>query len=49
MADNALAGSEYAWSTFHRVLIKPPVLHMLGLRIWQGCEYARVTQGAEYL
>ena len=25
-----------------------PVLNMSGLRIWQGCEYARVTQGAEY-
>ena len=22
---------------------------MSGLRIWQGCEYARVTQGAEYV
>ena len=21
---------------------------MEGLKIWQGCEYARVTQGAEY-
>ena len=21
---------------------------MLGLKIWQGCEYARVTEGAEY-
>ena len=27
--------SEYAWSTFHRVLNKPPVLNMVGLRIWQ--------------
>ena len=26
---------EYTWSTFHRVLNKPPVLNMLGLRIWQ--------------
>ena len=33
--------------TFHRVLNMPPVL-MPGLRIWQGCEYAMVTQGAEY-
>ena len=41
-------GSEYAWSTLHRVLNKPPILNMLGLRIWQGCEYARATQGAEY-
>ena len=41
-------GSEYAWSTFHRVLNKSPVLNMLGLKIWQGCEYSRFTQGAEY-
>ena len=40
-------GSEYAWSLFDRVLSKPSVLNMLGLRIWQSCEYARVTQGAE--
>ena len=40
--------SEYAWSTFHIVLNKPPVLNMPGLRIWQGCEYARVTKGVEY-
>ena len=40
-------GSEHARSTFHRVLSKPPVLNMLGLRIWQGFEYAIVTQGAE--
>ena len=26
----------------------PPVLNMPGLDIWQGGEYARVTQGAEY-
>ena len=26
---------------------KSPVLSMSGLRIWQGCEYARNTQGAE--
>ena len=26
----------------------PPVLNMPGLGIWQGCEYARVTEGAEY-
>ena len=32
-------GSEYAWSTFYRVLTKSPVLNMAGLRIWQGCEY----------
>ena len=41
-------GSEYAWSMFHSVLTKPPVLTMPGLRIWQGYEYGRVTQGAEY-
>ena len=41
-------GSEYAWSTFHRGLNTPAVLNMLGLRMWQGCEYARVTQEAEY-
>ena len=46
---NALRqGSKYAWSTFHRVLYKLPVLNMQGLRIWQGCEYTRVTQDAEY-
>ena len=39
--------AEYAWSTFHMVLNNLPVLNMSGLRIWQGCEYARVTQGAE--
>ena len=41
-------GSEYSWSTFHRVLNKAAVLNMLGFRIWQGCKYARVTQGTEY-
>ena len=40
--------SEYACSMFYRVLNKPPVLNMQGLRIWQGFEYARVTQGAKY-
>ena len=45
MQSNALwQGSEYACSTFHSVSNKPPVLNMLELRIWQGCEYARVTQ-----
>ena len=29
-------------------LNQPPVLNMLGLKIWQGCEDARVPQGAEY-
>ena len=29
---------------FHRVLNNPPVLNMLGPRIWQGCKYARVTE-----
>ena len=44
--NNALwQDSEYAWSTFHRVLNRPPLLNMLRLRIWQCCEYARVTQG----
>ena len=37
-------GSQYVWSTFHRLLNKPQVLNMLGLRIWHGHEYARVTQ-----
>ena len=41
-------GSEYARSTFHSVLNKPLVLNMPELRIWQGCEYARVPQGAQY-
>ena len=46
--NNALwKGSEYAWSTFHMVLSKSPVLNMLERRIWQGSEYARVTKGAE--
>ena len=31
-------GSEYARSMFHRVLDKPPVLNMPGLRICQGYE-----------
>ena len=26
----------------------PPVLNVAGLRIWQGCEYVRVTQGSGY-
>ena len=26
----------------------PLVLNTPGLRIWQGCQYARVTHGAEY-
>ena len=45
-------GSEYAWSTFHGVLNKLPVLNILRLRIWQekmrwgqGC---RKKQSAEY-
>ena len=40
-------GSEYAWSKFYRVLNMPLVLNMPGLTVWQGCEYARDTQGAE--
>ena len=43
-----MAGFEYVWSTFHRVLNMSPVLNMSGLKIWQRCEYVRVTQGAEY-
>ena len=43
-----MAGFEYDWPTFHMALQKPPVLNMSGLKIWQGCEYARVTQGAGY-
>ena len=46
---NALwQGSKYAWSRYYKDLNRPPVLNMLGLRTLQGCEYARVTQGAEY-
>ena len=40
--------SEYAWSAFHSILNKPPILNMLGLRIWRGCECARVIQGAKF-
>ena len=47
--NNALRqGSEYAWSTFCRILNKSLVLNMIGLKIWQGYGYARVTHGAEY-
>ena len=44
-------GSEYALPSFYRALIKPLVLNKNtpGFRIRQGCEYARVTQGAEYV
>ena len=41
-------GSEYGWSTFRRVLNKPLVLNMLGLKIWLGYECARVKKCAEY-
>ena len=41
-------GSECAWSKFHRVLNMPPVLDIPGHGICQLCEYASVTQGAEY-
>ena len=41
-------GYEYTWSTFHRVLNKPPVPNMPGLRTWESFEYAMVTHGAEY-
>ena len=40
--------SEYAWSTFHSVLNKHLVQNIPGLRTWQGCEYVRVPQDAEY-
>ena len=42
-------GSEYSWPMFHKVLNMPLVLNMpvLGI-IWQGHEYARTTQCAEY-
>ena len=26
----------------------PPVLNIPGLKIWKGCEYARVTYSGEY-
>ena len=32
---------------FTGLLKKPPIVNMARLRIWQGCEYARVTKGAE--
>ena len=41
-------GSEYTWSKFQRVLNMPPILNIPGLGVWQGCEYARAIQGAEY-
>ena len=41
-------GSEYACSTFHRVLKKPPVLNIPGLRILQSCEYTKAAKGVEY-
>ena len=47
--NNALRqGSKYTSSTFHKVLNQAPVLNIPGRRIWQVCEYVRVTQGAEY-
>ena len=39
---------KYAWSTFHRVLNLLPVLNIPGFRVWLGCEYLRVTRGAEF-
>ena len=42
-------GFEYARLKFHWDLNKPPILNMPVLRIWQGCEYKSVTQGAEYV
>ena len=44
----SMAGSKCGWSKGHRVLNMPPVLNMPGLRIQQGCEYARVRKGGEY-
>ena len=41
-------GSEYACSKFYRILNMSLILNMLRLGIWQGWEYARITQGAEY-
>ena len=32
---------------FTGFLKKPPIVNMARLRIWQGCEYARVTKGGE--
>ena len=48
--DRVLNICQDAITTFHRVLNKPPVLNMPGLRIWQGCEYeyVRITLRAEY-
>ena len=43
-----MAGSEHAWSKFHKALNILPVLNMPGLGIWQGCEYAGFIQGSEY-
>ena len=48
LSDALWQGSKYAWSTFRRVLNKPLLLNMLGLKIWLGYECARVTQGVEY-
>ena len=48
MNDALQQGSKYAWSAFHKVLNKPPVLNMPGHKIPQGCKYTRFTQGAEY-
>ena len=42
-----LKGSEHAWSRFLRVLNLLSVLIMPELRIWQGCEYMKVTKGVE--
>ena len=46
--NSLLQGSKYAWSAFHKVLNKPPVLNMPVLRIGKVVnKYARITQGAE--
>ena len=33
---------------FARILNKPPVLNMPGLKIWEGYEYVSVRQCAKY-
>ena len=38
----------HVWSSFRMYLNMHPVLNMPSFRIRQGCEYAKVTQGAEY-
>ena len=33
----------------HKVLNMRPLLNMSVLGIWEGCEYVKVTQGAEFV